>query len=106
MRRLVCFDETPGKPSRTDYEYRRHGTANLFVFLDAHQPWRHVRHSFAVRSLTEWYRDGVDVAARLPLLAAWLGHTHPALTYWYLQATPELLGEAARRLEASQVSSS
>ena len=67
---------------------------------------RHRRHSFAVHCLTEWYRDGVDVAARLPLLAAWLGHTHPASTYWYLQATPELLGEAARRLESSQVSSS
>ena len=65
-----------------------------------------LRHSFAVHCLTEWYRDGVDVAARLPLLAAWLGHTHPASTYWYLQATPELLGEAARRLESSQVSSS
>jgi len=65
-----------------------------------------LRHSFAVHSLTEWYRDGVDVAARLPLLAAWLGHTHPASTYWYLQATPELLGEAARRLESSQVASS
>ena len=65
-----------------------------------------LRHSFAVRSLTEWYRDGVDVAARLPLLAAWLGHIHPASTYWYLQATPELLGEAARRLESSQESGS
>ena len=65
-----------------------------------------LRHSFAVRSLTEWYRDGVDVAARLPLLAAWLGHTHPASTYWYLEATPELLGEAARRLESGQVSNS
>ena len=65
-----------------------------------------LRHSFAVHSLTEWYRNGVDVAARLALLAAWLGHTHPASTYWYLQATPELLGEAARRLESSQVSSS
>ena len=25
------------------YEYRRNGTANLFVFLNAHQPWRHVK---------------------------------------------------------------
>ena len=52
-RPVVCFDETPvqligetrlpwpaepGKPARFDYEYRRNGTANLFVFLDAHQP--------------------------------------------------------------------
>jgi transposase len=34
---------TPGKPARMDYEYRRNGTANLFVFVDAHRPWRHVK---------------------------------------------------------------
>lgn len=57
-RPVVCFDETPvqligetrvpwpaqpGQSARIDYEYRRNGTANLFVFLDAHQPWRHVK---------------------------------------------------------------
>jgi transposase len=57
-RPVVCFDETPtqligevrepipaepGQPERYDYEYRRNGTANLFVFLDAHAPWRHVK---------------------------------------------------------------
>ena len=44
------------------------------------------------------YRDGVDVAAKLPALAAYLGHSHPASTYWYLQAVPELLTAAAQRL--------
>jgi DDE superfamily endonuclease len=33
----------PGQPERYDCEYRRNGTANLFVFLDAHGPWRHVK---------------------------------------------------------------
>jgi hypothetical protein len=33
----------PGKPARVDYEYRRNGSANLFMFLDAHRPWRHVK---------------------------------------------------------------
>ena len=33
----------PGQSARIDYEYRRNGTANLFVFLDAHRPWRHVK---------------------------------------------------------------
>ena len=57
-RPVVCFDETPtqligevrepipaapGQPERYDCEYRRNGTANLFVFLDAHAPWRHVK---------------------------------------------------------------
>jgi transposase len=57
-RPVVCFDETPtqligevrqpiparpGQPERYDYEYKRNGTANLFMFLDAHRPWRHVK---------------------------------------------------------------
>jgi transposase len=57
-RPVVCFDESPtqligevrqpipaapGQPARYDYEYRRNGTVNLFVFLDAHRPWRHVK---------------------------------------------------------------
>jgi integrase/recombinase XerD len=40
-----------------------------------------------------------DVAARLPLLSTYLGHVDPKSTYWYMQATPELLAAAADRLE-------
>jgi integrase len=58
-----------------------------------------LRHSFAVDTLVGWYRDGDDVAARLPLLSTYLGHVDPASTYWYLSAAPELLGLAAERLE-------
>jgi integrase len=58
-----------------------------------------LRHRFAVASLLGWYRSGVDVAARMPLLSAYLGHTSPTSTYWYLQAVPELLVLAAGRLE-------
>jgi integrase len=58
-----------------------------------------LRHSFAVRTLLGWYRDGGDVAARVPLLSTYLGHVDPAATYWYLSAAPELLGLAAERLE-------
>jgi integrase/recombinase XerD len=60
-----------------------------------------LRHSFAVRTLTGWYRDGEDVEARLPQLSTYLGHAHPGSTYWYLSAAPELLALAARRLEAT-----
>src|SRR6201997_976304 len=57
-RPVVCFDESPtqligevrapiparpGQLERYDCEYRRNGTANLFVFLDAHRPWRRVK---------------------------------------------------------------
>jgi integrase/recombinase XerD len=57
------------------------------------------RHSFAVATLLAWYRAGVDVQARVPLLSTWLGHVDPSSTYWYLQAAPELLALAAARLE-------
>lgn len=57
-RPVVCFDESPtqligevrepipakpGQLERYDCEYRRNGTVNLFVFLDAHRPWRRVK---------------------------------------------------------------
>jgi integrase len=59
-----------------------------------------LRHTFAVTTMIDWYRDGQDVQVRLPLLSTWLGHVDPASTYWYLHAVPELLAHAAYRLEA------
>jgi hypothetical protein len=44
-------------------------------------------------------RDGADVQAQLPVLSAYLGHSCPEATYWYFQATPELLALAAGRLQ-------
>jgi len=58
-----------------------------------------LRHSFAVSTLLGWYRAGVDVEPRLPLLSTYLGHVAPSSTYWYLSTTPELLALAAQRLE-------
>jgi integrase len=66
------------------------------------QPRVHdLRHSFAVRTLLNWYRDGRDVEALLPRLSTYLGHAEPRHTYRYLTALPELLGQAANRLETS-----
>lgn len=75
---VVSFDESPvqligeshqpvaaapGRPARVDYEYRRNGTANLFVFLDVHRPWRHVKITDrrAAGDFAECMRDLVDV---------------------------------------------
>jgi transposase len=77
-RPVVCIDETlkqlvadvkaplpprPDSVEKYDYHYRRNGTANLFVFVDRHRKWRHVKvterktnHDFA-----ECMRDLVDV---------------------------------------------
>jgi integrase len=60
-----------------------------------------LRHSFAVRTLLGWYRDGADVQAAMPLLSTYLGHVHPGNKYWYLSAAPELLNLVAARLDAT-----
>ena len=71
-RPVVCLDESPvqligevrepipaapGQIERVDYEYRRNGTLNLFVAVDANRPWRKV-------SVTE-RRTAQDYAERL-----------------------------------------
>lgn len=58
-----------------------------------------LRHTFAVRTLCDWYRAGIDVERRLPSLSTYLGHVSPSSTYWYLTATPELLALASKRAE-------
>ncbi len=58
-----------------------------------------LRHSFAVRTLLDAYRDKGDAHAQILLLSTYLGHVDPGKTYWYLSAAPELLGLAGERLE-------
>ncbi len=77
-RPVVCFDETPrqligearvpvpgkpGQPARVDYEYVRNGTVNVFMYLDAHRPWRHakVTDHRAFTDFAECMRELVDV---------------------------------------------
>ena len=78
QRPVVCFDESPtqligearqpisampGQLERYDCEYRRNGTANLFVLLDAHRPWRKVKvteHRMG-RDFAQCMRELVDI---------------------------------------------
>jgi integrase len=55
------------------------------------------RHTFAVNRLALWYRQGGNIAAKLPLLATYLGHTSIICTEVYLQATAELLERTSKR---------
>lgn len=67
---------------------------------DSYGPRIHdLRHRFAVVTLLHWYRTGVDVEQRLPVLSTYLGHAHVTDTYWYLSAIPELLALTKKRLE-------
>jgi transposase len=75
---VVCVDETPqqligevrsalpaipGRPARHDYEYRRNGTANVFVAVDAHAPRRYTKVTARRTAVdfAEWLRDLVDL---------------------------------------------
>lgn len=115
---VVCFDETPrqligesrvpvppkpGRLARFDYEYVRNGTANVFMFVDAHRGWRHAkvtdqrtRFDFA-----ECMRDLVDVhypnAERIRVVMDNLStHTQAAL---YDSFEPAEARRILRRLE-------
>jgi integrase len=57
------------------------------------------RHRFAVETLLRWHRAGESVELRLPALSTYLGHCNVQDTYWYLSASPELMGVAVQRLE-------
>jgi integrase/recombinase XerD len=61
-----------------------------------------MRHRFAVCTLLGWYRAGIDVEREIPKLATYLGHVHANETYWYLEAVPELLELATRRLQSGK----
>lgn len=89
-------------PEALGVTFRRVVAAAGIPTKPGHRPPRlhDLRHTFAVTTMLDWYRDGDDVQARLPLLSTWLGHVDPASTYWYLHAVPELLGHATCRLEA------
>jgi len=115
---VVCFDETPrqligearvpvrtepGRRARFDYEYRRNGTANVFMFLNAHGPWRHAKvteHRTAV-DFAECMRDLVDThypkAALIKVVLDNLS-THSAGAL-YQAFPPEEARRILRRLE-------
>ncbi len=99
---VVCFDETPrqligesrvpviakpGRRARFDYEYVRNGTANVFMFIDAHRAWRHAKVTDRRTScdFAECMRDLVDVhypnAERIRVVLDNLSTHTPAALY-------------------------
>lgn len=103
---FVSGNATPVAYSHFCFTFRRALAATGIGADSAIRPRIHdLRHTFAVRTLTDWHRNGADVATMLPRLSTYLGHREPRYTYRYLTATPELLGHAANLLEADQVSS-
>jgi hypothetical protein len=84
QRPVVCFDEVPvqliaetrqpvpaqpGQPERFDYEYRRNGTCNQFVWVEPLAGWRHI--------VTTHQRTQTDFAQQMKWL---VDERHPAAT--------------------------
>ena len=112
---LVCLDETskqliaetrvpivakPGQPARHDYEYRRNGTANLFMMFAPLEGWRHVKvtdrhtaldYAQVLKELSDTHFPGV---AKIVLVQDNLNTHKPASLY---QAFPP--AEARRLVE-------
>jgi integrase len=59
-----------------------------------------LRHTFAVRSLEGCTHERDAVSHHILALSTYLGHAHVTDTYWYLQATPILMGQIAEASEA------
>jgi hypothetical protein len=84
---------TPGRLRRYDYEYKRNGTANLFVFLDAHRSWRKVKvtERRAADDFACCMRDLVDIhypeAERIRVVLDNLSTHSPAALYQALPAS-------------------
>jgi len=60
-----------------------------------------LRHTFAVRTIINWYRRGLDPDREMIKLSTYLGHSNPEHTYWYIEAVPELLQLASERAAQS-----
>ncbi|MGJ8590208.1 MAG: tyrosine-type recombinase/integrase [Yoonia sp.] len=75
---------------RSPQSFNRHG----------HGPRIHdLRHSFAVHTILDWFRDGRDIECEMYKLSTYLGHSEPKHTFWYIEAVPELMQLAAGRAE-------
>lgn len=74
--------------------YRNHNVEPR-KFLRVHD----LRHSFAVYSLIQIYKNDVDVNEAIVQLSAILGHSKLAHTYWYIESVPELTYAAFERLD-------
>ena len=117
-RPVICFDESPtqligelrqpipaapGRLERYDCEYKRNGTANLFVFLDAHRSWRRVKVTDrrTAQDFAHCMRDLVDLhyphAERIRVVMDNLSTHTPAALYQALPAAEAR--RVLRRLE-------
>jgi integrase len=101
----AMFVSSPGRPLkyqtvRSTFRWAlEHG--GFRPAADGTWPRMHdLRHTFAVRSLEQCRHDRTAVARHMAALSHYLGHTNVTDTYWYLEATPFVMGKIAEAGEA------
>jgi integrase/recombinase XerD len=84
-----------------NYTFRRIRRLAGIVPARARQPRIHdLRHTFATRVLEQCSTQREAIARHFVALSTYMGHTNIANTYWYLEATPELMTDIAVAAEA------
>lgn len=90
----------------TPLNYR--GVLYVFLKLRRNLGWQEAdkkprihdfRHTFAVRRLLKWYKEGANLDQKILALSTYLGHVQVTDTYWYLSAVPELLAIVSDKFE-------
>lgn len=87
--------------STVEYTFRRLRQIAGFSSARKRLPRIHdLRHTFATRALQQCSTRREAVARHFVALATYMGHTDIAHTYWYLEATPDLMADIAAAAEA------
>ena len=87
--------------STVEYTFRRiRQLAGIARFRTRPPRIHDMRHTFATRALEQCSTRREAVARHFVALATYMGHTDIAHTYWYLEATPELMTDMAALAEA------
>ena len=87
--------------STVEYTFRRIRRLAGITPTRTRPPRLHdLRHTFATRALEQCSTRREAVARHFVALATYMGHTDIAHTFWYLEATPELMTDIAAAAEA------
>jgi integrase len=124
LRRYRAIRDLAGEPAAADAAFfvgtrgRRRGlplstrqVRRVFAKLRQQLGWRNrgahhaprihdLRHTFVVRRIVLWQKQGIDIDQAMLSLSTYVGHAMVTNTYWYLTAVPELMALAAGRFES------
>ena len=97
---LFCNDTKTAFTNRRVYEHFRSLLRECGISHNGQGPRVHdFRHTFAVHSLMNWTREGIDINVALPYLSTYLGHSTLSSTSQYLRLTAEVFPEVLQQVE-------